>query len=58
MSSKWENWIGWNGNIETSWVSVYIQRPALDRWNILVATGRGFVKVKLEAGNPVLSYET
>lgn len=58
---KWERWIRWNGIIEPSQVSVkslYFQRPSVDRWNILVAPGRGFVEAKLERGKPVLGDET
>lgn len=54
-------WLGWHGIIETSQPSVkslYLQRTAVNRWNVLLVTGRGFVKAKLEVGKSAVGYET
>lgn len=48
-------------DIEPSRVSVkslYFQRPSIDRWNILVATGREFEEAKLDRGKGVLGDKT
>lgn len=50
--------MGSQGHTETSGKHLYFQSAAMDGWNILVATCRGFMKAKLETGKPAIGCET